>query len=150
MKSLISVRLGLILLQSLQVKTLQSVCRRLRSVEHHCESRKKLRLQGEAALKTPSFRDAEPQLFIPQKTKKNHGVPPMQTRPGICICLTTTDPCLPIIACNEMMPIVRGNLLLNWFFNYALHMYDKQLCGPLLLHTHIPPKKVLHQKNSCL
>ena len=64
----------------------------------HCEFGKELRLQGEAALQTPSFRDAEPHLVIPPKTKKNHGVPPMQIRPEKHICLTTTNPCLPIIA----------------------------------------------------
>ena len=69
----------------------------------HCESGKDLWLEGEAALQTQSFRDAEPQIVIPPKTKKNHGVPPVQLRPGIHICLTTTDPCLPIIAwkCND-------------------------------------------------
>ena len=48
--------------------------------DSHCESRKDLRLQGEADLQTPSFRDAEPQIVIPPKTKKNHGVPPVQLR----------------------------------------------------------------------
>ena len=68
-----------------------------------CESGKELWLQGEAAFKTQSFRDAEPQLVIPPKIKKNHGVLPVQLRPGINICLTTTDPCLAIIArkCND-------------------------------------------------
>ena len=55
-------------------------------------------LQGEAALQTQSFRDAEPQLVIPPKTKDNHGMPPVQLRPGRNICMTTTDPCPPIIA----------------------------------------------------
>ena len=68
----------------------------------HCESGKELWLQGGAALQTQSFRDAKPQLVIPQKTNENHRVPPVQLRPGISICLTTTDPCVPIIAwkCN--------------------------------------------------
>ena len=62
----------------------------------HCESGKELLLQGEAALQTQIFRDAEPQLVIPP-------VPPVQLIPGINVCLTTTDPCLPIIAwkCND-------------------------------------------------
>ena len=52
------------------------------------------------------------------KNKKNHGVPPVQLRPGINICLNTTDPCLPIIArkCNDaycswsrqLVPIIRA------------------------------------------
>ena len=69
----------------------------------HCESGSELWLQGEAALQTQDFRDVEPQLGIRPKTKKNHGVPPVQLRSGINICLTTTDPCLPIIAwkCND-------------------------------------------------
>ena len=60
--------------------------------------------KGKAALQTESFRDAEPQPGIRPKTKKNHGVPPVQLRSGINICLTTTDPCLPIIAwkCNDV------------------------------------------------
>ena len=47
--------------------------------------------------------ETQSQIVIPPKTKINHGVPPGQLRPGINICLTTTDPCLPIIAwkCND-------------------------------------------------
>ena len=36
----------------------------------HCEFGKELRLQGEAALQTSSFRDAEPQLVTSQKNKE--------------------------------------------------------------------------------
>ena len=45
----------------------------------------------------------EPQLVIPPKTQKNHRLPPVPLRTGINICLTTADPCLPIIAwkCNN-------------------------------------------------
>ena len=64
----------------------------------HFESGKELWLQGEAALRMPSFRDGEPQLVIPAKTKKNLGLPPVQLRQEINICLTTTDPCLPLTA----------------------------------------------------
>ena len=51
----------------------------------HCESAKEV------------YEDAEPQLIVPQKRKKNHEMPPVQLRPGINICLNTSDPCLPII-----------------------------------------------------
>ena len=69
----------------------------------HCESGKELWLQGEAASQKQSCRDAEPQLVIQPKKKENHEMPPMQLRPGIHICLTSTDPFLPIIAwtCND-------------------------------------------------
>ena len=63
----------------------------------HCESGKEPLLQGEVALQMSSFRDAEPQLVSHQK-KINHGVPPVQLRPGKNICLTTIDPSLTIIA----------------------------------------------------
>ena len=40
----------------------------------HCESGEGLWPQGEAALQTHSFRDAEPHPVIPQIAKKAHGV----------------------------------------------------------------------------
>ena len=41
----------------------------------YCKSGKELWLQGEAALQTPSFRDAEPQLVMPPKAKINYETP---------------------------------------------------------------------------
>ena len=37
------------------------------AIANHCESGKELLLHEEAALQTQSFREAEPQLVIPQK-----------------------------------------------------------------------------------
>ena len=55
-------------------------CRDCSQGPGHCESGKELLLQGKAALQTQSFRDAEPQLDIPPKTKKNCKVPHVQLR----------------------------------------------------------------------
>ena len=57
-----------------------------------------LRLQGQAALQTHSFRDAEPQRVIPPNAKNHHGVSPKRPGPGIIIHLTNADSCLPSIA----------------------------------------------------
>ena len=48
-----------------------------------------------------------------KKTKKNHGMPPVKLRPGINICLTITDLCLPIIAwqCNDAFVSWRSQLV---------------------------------------
>ena len=67
----------------------------------HCESGEGLWLQGEAALQTHSFRNADPQPVIPPNGKKNHGMFPKLLRPGINISLTTTDPCLVYLALHD-------------------------------------------------
>ena len=104
-------------------------CRDCSQGPGHCESGKELLLQGKAALQTQSFRDAEPKLDIPPKTKKNHEVPPVKLRPGIDICLTTTDPCLPIISwkCNEAYcswssQLVPSNLIRQSFLFICLSL----------------------------
>ena len=89
--------------QLLVFKALRRDDPRVEHLPRHCESGNELWLQGEPALQTQSFRDAEPQLIIPPKRNTNHGVLPVQLRPGIHISLTTTDPCVPIISwkCND-------------------------------------------------
>ena len=62
----------------------------------HCESGEMPWLQGEAALQTHSFRDADPQPVIPPNEKKNHGMSPQLLTPGINISLTTSAPLTPV------------------------------------------------------
>ena len=106
-----------------------SVTSSLMALSSHCESGSELWLQGEAALQTQNFRDAEPKLGIRPKTKKNHGVPPVQLRSGINICLTTSDPCLPIIVCkcndsycSWSIKLVPSNLIGKYFLFIRLFL----------------------------
>ena len=57
------------------------------------------------------------------KKKKNHKGPPVHLRPGIHICMATTDPCLPIIAwksndayCSWSSQLVPSNPIRQYFF----------------------------------
>ena len=60
----------------------------------HCDSGEVIWLQGEAALQTHSFRDADPQPVVLQNAKKFHGMSPKHFRPGLNTSLITTNPCL--------------------------------------------------------
>ena len=66
----------------------------------HCESGKDLWLQEEAALQTQSFRDAEPQLVIPPKTKKI-----MESLPGNS-CRKGNMPFFPVKSENPGYTII--------------------------------------------
>ena len=92
----------------------------------HCESRKGLWLQGEAAFEAHSFREAEPQPGIPHNDKKKHELSPKQPDQARNISMTTNDPCLLSTVkqgsdvchfrSSQLGPRIRTRLSLYFFF----------------------------------